>query len=158
MYREWDPGEHLVLMDGPLYQLPPSSLRDLCRKGPGEIPRGRGGRWLKADSVLQTQLDWGAHELTETGSTYKTRTGSNQRIPAQEGFLPQGPIPNQEIIGNWYLLGRGKSVFSNGVSLGISITPQGKLHAQRELANTKWIAWILWGGSFAFFCLFCFMF
>lgn len=49
------------------------------------------------------------------------------KIPAQR----QSPISNQEAIYSWYWMEKGKSVFSNGVSLGILTTAWGRFYAQK---------------------------
>lgn len=54
----------------------------------------------------------------------------------EKGRQTQSPTPNQEAICNRNLQGKGKSVFSNGVTLGMPIILRGKTPAQ-EQANTK---------------------
>lgn len=68
----------------------------------------------------------------------------------REGKRIWSPTSNQEVICNWYPLVTGETIFSNGVSLGISITLQVRLHAQEELTNTKQAQWYFGG----FVCLF----
>lgn len=63
----------------------------------------------------------------------------------------QSPTPIQQAINNQVLLGKGNSVFYNGVSLGISTTLQGRPGVQQELVNTKWtVCFLLW--DFVSFC------
>ena len=55
----------------------------------------------------------------------------------EKGKQIRSPTLNQEAICKPYLLGKGKSVFSSGFSLTLSITLQGRPHAQGQLTNTK---------------------
>jgi hypothetical protein len=104
----------------------PSRLRDQWRREGGRILRGRGGGWLQGNSDFHTQQDWCMCELTETmtGPTRPVRFKSEgaRHWEALRRRTGQAPIPNQEADSNCSLLIKGKSVFSRGVTLGISTT------------------------------------
>ena len=54
---------------------------------------------------------------------------------SSEEKLAESHTLNLEALGNLYLPGKGKSVFSNGVSLAVLTTLQGKPHAHRKMTN-----------------------
>jgi len=56
-----------------------------------------------------------------------------EKNPLRRGRGHKNPTSNQEAICSWYLLGKGKSTFSNGTPLGMSTTIQGRL-----LTRSSW--------------------
>lgn len=82
-------------------------------------------RWKDRKSQTWWTMEWSHPDTTgrmytwtyrDCESRHKTCTGSNQTQSQHwEGRQTQGPTPNQEAICDWHLLGKGKSVFSNGV-------------------------------------------
>lgn len=72
-----------------------------------------------------------------------------------QGKHTQGPIPNQEAICNWHLLGKGEWVFSSGVSPSVSAVLQGRPHTQESWDNTERTPWVYFFQSF--FALFLFV-
>lgn len=63
---------------------------------------------------------------------------------------PRSPTPNQGAICNWHLLERGKSVFSDRLTVVISTILQGRPHAQEEY-------WSILNRSHIFLCVFCYV-
>lgn len=111
-------------------------LRDLRRRGEKTLrARGNGNSVFQNKRAdVQTQEHYGC-----------TQQGLHR-------FKPEGPRPERE---NWTQSStltkklpavgtcqqRKNPVFSNGVSLGLSTTPQGRPHTQEQLANTKRPQW-----------------
>lgn len=65
-----------------------------------------------------------------TACTGPRRIQTSQDPSTEKGKWIQGPTPNQEAVCHGYLLVKGKAVFSSEVSLGMSITLQGRPHTQ----------------------------
>lgn len=69
----------------------------------------------------QTEQGWCTHGLTEAMAAH---TAFTKWGPSKEKKWTQIYAPDQEALCNWNLLGKGKSVFYNEGSLGISATLQ----------------------------------
>lgn len=82
----------------------------------------------------------------------KICTSANQ-IKSQhgEGEVDTKSNHHQEVIYNCYMLGKRKSVFSSRVSLGISITLQGRIQAQEYWTKIKQTPFCVCGGNFVLF-------
>lgn len=76
-------------------------------------------------------------------SRHEACTSSNQTEPSAKSKWTQSVTPNQEMLSDWFLLGEGQWVFSNGVSLDTSSTLPGRPHAQEHWANRKQTPWFL---------------
>lgn len=64
---------------------------------------------------------------------HKTCTDSKHtKSDHGKGGMNTKSYPNQEVICNWYLLGKGKSIFYNGKSLSISTTLQSRPYSIRS--------------------------
>lgn len=90
----------------------------------------------QGNSVFQTPEDWCAYELphTDSRSMCRTSTGSSQmRFQHWEENWIQALIHIPEAISNWQLLPMEKSVFSNGISLGIQPTLEGS-----HMPSSRW--------------------
>lgn len=87
------------------------------------------------------QQDCYIYEFTEISDTWrKTWMGWNQTKPQPwEGKWTKShpQIRCLQLVP----AGKGKSIFSNGVTLGISLTLQGKPHAEESLADIKQTPW-----------------
>lgn len=87
-------------------------------EGGRNIVRARGD---SKETHLQTQQGWYPHEPTETLTACTSPAqGQNRQNPSTKRKWTQSPTPNQEAIWNCCLIAKGKSVFSNGMSLGLS--------------------------------------
>lgn len=100
----------------------------------GEAELGKSQRrWVttKGHSLFWTPRDPCLYELRDCDGT-----GSSQPKPhAWKVPVDTTSHPNQETMCNRYLLGQGKSVSSDGKSLAVATTHQGRLHAQEQLAS-----------------------
>lgn len=81
------------------------------------------------------------YKLTETmTSSHTSYTSPNQT--KGEGEVYRRSPSNQEASCTWYLLGKGKSVFSNRTLLGFSTIFQSMLHAEDKLSSIKQIYFV----------------
>lgn len=92
----------------------------------------------------------------DCGSRHNACTGQIRLGLTTERKRAQASTPKQEAICNWSVLTKGKSAFSNSMSLGISTTPKGRPPAQEKSTNTKQTQWYFCGllFNFALFRLF----
>lgn len=110
--------------------------------------------------------------IDDTKQTGTSRTGAmhirTHTLRSIQGFKPegsqaegekwtQGPTSKQDIIYNWYLLTKEKSVFFSGVSLWISTTPQaapctGAVGQHKDL-HGQFMKFLFSFGIFFFFVL-----
>lgn len=105
-------------------------------------------------------------ELTEivAARTNPTRVQARQGPSTEVGVKTWGPTHNQEVICIQYPLETGKKTpFSNGLSLGLSATLQGRPRAQEYLGSTQQTPWLFCFGlvfrsywSLGFWICFCF--
>lgn len=107
---------------GCLYQTFPSTLRNLCRREGRRFVRARGGIEFKRNSIFRhnraNQIYTWIHQESE--SINRTLTSSNQSPSPEKEKRIQSLTPYWESIHNWYLLGKGKPAFSNGVTWDVS--------------------------------------
>lgn len=96
MWREWGTLEYSVLNKMSSQTSPLKSRQK----------RKQDGRWLKGNSVLQSQWDWCTCELPQRMcSTHNTCTDSSKQNPRTEmGKWTWNSSPNEDAIYNWYLL------------------------------------------------------
>lgn len=115
------------------------------------------GRQWKAEVMYdfkEIRQDSCTPELTETVAAHfgsaqlqTTRGASHERRKWTWSIMP-----NQQVISNQNFLAKGKSMFSNEVSVDILTTLQGRPHARECLANTKWASsFLFWTFCFTFF-------
>lgn len=122
---------------------------------------GQAVSWLQGKSVFQIPQHGRISELTETGHTHKTHRASKQTKsqhwkvevdtvshPQSRSYLPLIPARNE------------KAVFSNGLSLGILSTLQGKPYDLEGVSQHNYFVYLLCHFIFTFFVLlifFCFL-
>lgn len=101
-----------------------SWLRNLCRRWNRKIIRDGADR----NTVFQIQQDWDKYELTEAmKACIRLQQGqAGQNPSSKKRKWVQSTMSGREATCSWYFLGEVKSVFSNGMSLGISTTLQGR--------------------------------
>jgi hypothetical protein len=99
----------------------------LCRRGDRKTGEARGGRGLQENSVLWMKQDRYSYELMEIVAA---QDQASQISALKWKSRHQIPLQSRKIRVIDHLLGKGKSVFSSGKSLGISTTLQGRPPAQ----------------------------
>lgn len=108
---EWDTLEPSALV-GCLCQSPPSRLTDLCGRGGKKTVRARGSERHQGNNVFQIQQGSQTYELTDGDGMHESYT-----VQARLATVCH-PYPRSY----WHPPAKGQSVFSTGVSLGLTAT------------------------------------
>ena len=102
---------------------PTLMLTNLCRRGVRKIVRARGEGWIKEIASSRHNRPDTRVRSQRLGQHAEAHVSLNQAKPQQrEGVWTQRFIPNPDATCKRNLLGKGRSVFSSGESLGLPTT------------------------------------